>query len=87
MSFAFFLVLLVLTVVSQAMLVQLKYILEFDKRMGLLTNQITLASFSLILRDSINLYGALMQGKHAWNWKVYVCILCVLTLHMQVSFA
>lgn len=44
------------------MLIQLAYILEFEERMSLLDNQITLNSFALILRDSVNLFGGLLKG-------------------------
>ena len=44
------------------MLVQLAYILEFEKRLPMLDNAITKTSFGMVLRDAINLYGALLKG-------------------------
>ncbi len=46
----------------QALLAQLTLMLEFEGRMQLLDNAITVASFSLLLRDSMSLYAALMMG-------------------------
>ncbi len=46
----------------QALLAQLALLLDFEPRMQLLDNAITVTSFSLLLRDSMTLYAALMRG-------------------------
>jgi hypothetical protein len=43
-------------------LVQLALLLEFEERLASLDNPISMQTFAMLLRDSVGLYGALLQG-------------------------